>query len=193
MASPAQITANRANALLSTGPATPETKSAVRHNAIKYGIHAESLIIPGEDPEEFEAFKEFQLDTWCPQDTAEQQCVDQLTTTLWRLNRLQNAEAQIWDDAMQAGATLGNVLEDKSTLLARVDRMIGRLETSIRQTTKELQPFRLSVTKWNSSSPVPTRRNKANCSRKSTAANRILTIWRSRPALLPWPSPVNCC
>jgi len=136
MASPAQITANRANALLSTGPATPETKSAVRHNANKYGIHAESLIIPGEDPEEFEAFKEFQLDTWCPQEMAEQQCVDQLTTTLWRLNRLQNAEAQIWDDAMQNGATLGNVLETKSPLLDRVGRMIHRLETAIRQTNE---------------------------------------------------------
>jgi hypothetical protein len=40
---------------------------------------------------------------------------------------------------MQAGATLGNVLETKSTLLSRVDRMIGRLETSIRQITKEPQ------------------------------------------------------
>jgi hypothetical protein len=139
MASPAQITANRANALLSTGPATPETKSAVRHNAIKYGIHAKSLIIPGEDPEEFEAFKEFQLDAWRPQDTAEQQCVDQLTTTLWRLNRLENAEAQIWAASMEEGASLGNALEKKSTLLDRVGRMIDRLQRSIRQITKELQ------------------------------------------------------
>jgi hypothetical protein len=139
MASPAQITANRANALLSTGPATPETKSAVRHNAIKYGIHAKSLIIPGEDPEEFEAFKEFQVDAWCPYDTAEQQCVDQLTTTLWRLNRLENAEAQIWEAAMEDGATLGNALESKSPLLDRVGRMIDRLQRSIRQITKELE------------------------------------------------------
>jgi len=138
MASPAQITANRANALLSTGPATPETKSAVRHNAIKYGIHAKSLIIPGEDPEEFEAFKQFQQDACNPQDTAEQQCVDQLVMNLWRLNRLQNAEAQIWDASMENGATLGTVLETKSTLLDRVGRMIHRLETSIRQITKEL-------------------------------------------------------
>jgi hypothetical protein len=138
MASPAQITANRANALLSTGPATPETKSAVRHNAIKYGIHAKSLIIPGEDPEEFEAFKKFQQDACNPQDTAEQQCVDQLTTNLWRLNRLQNAEAQIWDAAMENGASLGDALESKSPLLDRVGRMIDRLQRSIRQITKEL-------------------------------------------------------
>jgi hypothetical protein len=138
MASPAQITANRANALLSTGPATPETKSAVRHNAIKYGIHAKSLIIPGEDPEEFEAFKKFQQDACKPHDTAEQQCVDQLVMNLWRLNRLQNAEAEIWAAAMENGATLGNALESKSPLLDRVGRMIDRLQRSVRQITKEL-------------------------------------------------------
>ena len=155
MASPAQVTANRANALLSTGPATPETKSAVRHNAIKYGIHAKSLIIPGEDPEEFEAFKEFQLDTWCPQEMAEQQCVDQLTTTLWRLNRLENAEAQIWDAAMENGATLGNALETKSPLLDRVGRMIDRLQRSIRQITKELQ--RLQAARAKAEAKLPPR------------------------------------
>jgi hypothetical protein len=157
MASPAQITANRANALLSTGPATPETKSAVRHNAIKYGIHAESLIIPGENPEEFEAFKEFQIDAWSPEDTAEQQCVDQLTTSLWRLNRLENAEAQIWDAAMEDGATLGNALESKSPLLDRVGRMIDRLQRSIRLITKELQRLQAARVKAHRAACIPPR------------------------------------
>jgi hypothetical protein len=157
MASPAQITANRANALLSTGPATPETKSAVRHNAIKYGIHAESLIIPGEDPEEFEAFKEFQIDAWSPEDTAEQQCVDQLTTTLWRLNRLENAEAQIWEAAMEGGATLGNSLETKSPLFDRVGRMIDRLQRSIRLITKELQRLQAARVKAHRAACIPPR------------------------------------
>jgi uncharacterized coiled-coil protein SlyX len=157
MASAAQINANRANALLSTGPATPETKSAVRHNAIKYGIHAESLIIPGEDPEEFEAFKEFQIDAWSPQDTAEQQCVDQLTTTLWRLNRLENAEAQIWEAAMEDGATLGNALETKSPLLNRVGGMIDRLQRSIRQITKELQRLQAARVKEHRAACIPPR------------------------------------
>jgi hypothetical protein len=154
MASPAQITANRANALLSTGPATPETKSAVRHNAIKYGIHAKSLIIPGEDPEEFEAFKKFQQDACCPQDTAEQQCVDQLTTNLWSLNRLQNAEAQIWDTAMENGASLGDALESKSPLLDRVGRMIDRLQRSIRQITNELDRLQALRVKVQASAPA---------------------------------------
>jgi hypothetical protein len=164
MASPAQITANRANALLSTGPATPETKSAVRHNAIKYGIHAKSLVIPGEDPEEFEAFKQFQQDACNPQDTAEQQCVDQLVMNLWRLNRLQNAEAEIWTAAMENGATLGDALESKSPLLDRVGRMIDRLQRSIRQITKELdrlQALRVKLDMQLAAAAYPTKQSQS--------------------------------
>jgi hypothetical protein len=50
MATPAQIAANRANAQKSTGPRTAEGKAASRLNALKHGLDAESLIIPGEDP-----------------------------------------------------------------------------------------------------------------------------------------------
>ena len=50
MATPAQITANRANALKSTGPRSESGKAASRFNALKHGLDAESLILPGEDP-----------------------------------------------------------------------------------------------------------------------------------------------
>jgi hypothetical protein len=56
MATPAQIAANRANALKSTGPRTAEGRAASRFNAIKHALDAESLVIPGEDSAEFEAF-----------------------------------------------------------------------------------------------------------------------------------------
>ena len=55
MATPAQITANRANAQKSTGPRSAEGKSASRFNALKHGIDAASIVIPGEDPAEYEA------------------------------------------------------------------------------------------------------------------------------------------
>ena len=51
-----QIEANRRNALHSTGPTTPKGKQVSRLNALKYGLRAKELIIPGqEDPAEFEA------------------------------------------------------------------------------------------------------------------------------------------
>ena len=51
MASPAQIEANRLNALKSTGPRTAEGKDASRRNAIKHGLAAETLILPDEEAE----------------------------------------------------------------------------------------------------------------------------------------------
>jgi len=55
MATPAQITANRANAQKSTGPRTGAGKSASRFNALRHGLDAKSVIIPGEDPAEYDA------------------------------------------------------------------------------------------------------------------------------------------
>jgi hypothetical protein len=50
MSTPKQIEANRLNAQKSTGPTSAEGKAAVRFNALKSGIHAQSQVIPGEDP-----------------------------------------------------------------------------------------------------------------------------------------------
>ena len=66
MATPAQINANRANALKSTGPRSVEGKSAARFNALKHGIDAASIVIPGEDPAEYEALAAHYLDEYRP-------------------------------------------------------------------------------------------------------------------------------
>lgn len=44
-----QIEANRRNALHSTGPTTPEGKQASRLNALKHGLRAKNVIIPGQE------------------------------------------------------------------------------------------------------------------------------------------------
>ena len=48
MATLAQIHANRLNAQSSTGPRSDQGKAASRFNALKHGIEARSLVIPGE-------------------------------------------------------------------------------------------------------------------------------------------------
>ena len=67
MATQAQINANRANALKSTGPRSAEGKSASRFNALKHGIDAASIVIPGEDPAEYEALAAGYHQSNCPQ------------------------------------------------------------------------------------------------------------------------------
>src|SRR2546428_11334331 len=55
MSTDRQIEANRLNAQHSTGPSTPEGRAAVRLNGLKYGLYAETLILPREKPPEFDA------------------------------------------------------------------------------------------------------------------------------------------
>ena len=66
MASAAQIQANRSNARKSTGPRTPEGKERASHNATKHGLLAREAVIQGEDPEEFEFYREGMLQELAP-------------------------------------------------------------------------------------------------------------------------------
>ena len=97
MATPAQIQANRLNALKSTGPRSVEGKAVSCFNALKSGIDAKSLVIRGEDPAELETLAaNYQLQ-FQPASPTEQFYVDLLTSTDWKLRRLRKVEAQLWD------------------------------------------------------------------------------------------------
>ena len=58
MATTAQIQANRLNAQKSTGPRTAEGKERASQNAVKHGLLAREAVIQGEDPAEFEIYRE---------------------------------------------------------------------------------------------------------------------------------------
>ena len=64
--SPAQLEANRRNALRSTGPRTPEGKEAARGNALKHGMTGGGVVIPGEDQAEVAARVEAFQDQLAP-------------------------------------------------------------------------------------------------------------------------------
>src|ERR1700757_4550142 len=51
---------NRENAAKSTGPKTDEGKANSRRNALKHGLRAETLVLPGENPDDLKA-----LHDWC--------------------------------------------------------------------------------------------------------------------------------
>src|SRR5207253_5600565 len=80
----------------STGPSTPEGRAAVSLNSLKYGLYAETLILPGEDPAAFEALLD-RLDTeHQPATPTEETFVSQIAMATWRRARIQRMEAAFY-------------------------------------------------------------------------------------------------
>src|SRR5437899_12178757 len=83
-----KIEANRQNAQHSTGPSTPEGRAAVRLNGLKHGLCAESIVVPGEDPAQFEAMLEAYRAEYQPATPNAEFLVRQAAIPDWRLSHL---------------------------------------------------------------------------------------------------------
>jgi hypothetical protein len=57
-------------------------------NALKHGVFANAVILPGEDPEEFEELYNSVKREWDPDGPTEDDCVFSLTNYLWRKRRI---------------------------------------------------------------------------------------------------------
>jgi hypothetical protein len=97
MASEKQVEANRANARKSTGPKTAEGRARSRANAWKHGLTASTLIIVGEEPDEFDELRAALIDSYDPQSPWERELVERLAGIFWRLRRVPFWEAAIID------------------------------------------------------------------------------------------------
>ena len=94
-ASAVQIEANRANALLSTGPRTPEGKERSARNAVRHGLTSAAAFLPNEDPQAYQDFCRKLIDDLRPQGALEEQLARALADTQWRLNRCRSIEQVI--------------------------------------------------------------------------------------------------
>jgi hypothetical protein len=83
---------NRRNAQKSTGPKTPEGKSRSRFNAVKHGMSAKTLVLPGEDPEALQQRVEAWTADLAPRNDVEQYLVDRAVLASWQLDRADRAD-----------------------------------------------------------------------------------------------------
>jgi hypothetical protein len=95
MATPAQIQANRLNAMRSSGPRSNEGKAASRFTALKHGIDAKSLTIPGEDPAELEALNHDYQRQFRPVGPLENFHVETIVKADWDRRRYTRIETQV--------------------------------------------------------------------------------------------------
>ena len=110
MASPAT---NRMNAQNSTGPRSVEGKAVTRFNALRHGLDAFSLVIPGEDPAEFAELSCDLHNEYMPETAIEVELVETLTRSTWFQHRYARIEAQLFD-------TIFKKLDDPNATMADV-------------------------------------------------------------------------
>ena len=101
MTSERQKAANRANALGSTGPKTPEGKAAVRFNAFRHGLLSRDVVLPGEDADAFEDLWNQVRANLSPVGPIEEFVVERVVNAMWKLQRLLRAETSLFHSRVQ--------------------------------------------------------------------------------------------
>lgn len=89
-----RLTANRRNALKSTGPKTPEGKARTSLNALKHGLRAASLAVPIlENAEDWQAHRDLVVRDLSPVGYLETVLSERVAAMLWRLGRVVRYES----------------------------------------------------------------------------------------------------
>ncbi len=78
---------NRADALHSTGPRTDAGKQRSSLNALRHGLTGHVIVLPSEDHAAYQAHTQRFFADLQPQGALEQQLVQSIADTSWRLNR----------------------------------------------------------------------------------------------------------
>ncbi len=139
MATLKQIEANRLNALKSTGPKTPQGKAAVRLNSLKHGLRAKTLILPGENREEFDELCAGFDAEWHPLTLTARFYLEQMVIAQWKLRRIEVAEANLLAQELPATVQI--------PLLDRLWQSQIRLERSFARAQRELEKLQGPLSK----------------------------------------------
>src|SRR5438552_18786400 len=131
MATLKQFEANRRNAQKSTGPQTPEGKAAVSMNALCQGLRARTVVLPGENREEFTQLCDDLEVEWLPQSRTEQFYVEQMAVSQWKLIRMEVVEVNIFKDPEAA--------KNQLPMLDQLWQAECRLERSYSRAQRELE------------------------------------------------------
>jgi hypothetical protein len=95
MTSDKQLKANRHNSTKSTGPRSQAGKARSRLNSRRHGLTAKTLIIVGENAEDFDQLRAELFEEYDPRSALQIELVERLSGILWRLRRVPIFEAAI--------------------------------------------------------------------------------------------------
>jgi hypothetical protein len=105
MTSIRQIEANRRNAERSTGPRSDTGKQRSALNALRHGLTAETVVLPLEDPQDYQAFEEAVLAGFDAETAVERELALRVAALLWRLRRAISIETGLFQLASDTEPT----------------------------------------------------------------------------------------
>jgi hypothetical protein len=145
MTSEKQMLANRQNALQSTGPRSAAGKVVSSQNATRHGLRAENTIIPGEDPAEFDQFRDQLFQEFAPIGVLESRLTARIAGALWKFQRvdrmendllthLQDAQEQQRDEYAERVIAAAKRIDDAKSL---VDGVMAAAEIPVHRVSFE--------------------------------------------------------
>jgi hypothetical protein len=149
-----RLAANRANALLSPGPTTPEGKAKSSLNAVKTGLTGRTVLLPSEDAEAYAAHLARYQEEFQPVGVRETQLVQNLADTQWRLDRIPNLETGLFslgrlryaelfegqgDPQLRAALLDAHILMTEAKHFKNLHLQENRLRRQYRQDAQELK------------------------------------------------------
>jgi hypothetical protein len=153
----------RANGAKSQGPVTPEGRARSSQNALRHGLSSAHVVLPGENPAEFEELRASYIERFQPAGRPELDLAETMAAARWRLRRVNMIETgllareQLDLDAAIEGAlsaegdlnanlasAFDNMANGKSAaLLIRYERHLTRTYESARKELQILQKTRV--------------------------------------------------
>ena len=119
--------ASRANGRRSRGPATPEGRERIRAANLRHGLYsqAEDVVLPalGEDPAEFEEFRQGIYASWPLAGASQEPLVEDLTVAMWRLKRIDRRQEELEIEQARALFTAGADADFDAAGILRVSRL----------------------------------------------------------------------
>jgi hypothetical protein len=144
---------NAANAQKSTGPRTPAGKQCSSLNALRHGLTGHVVVLPTEDLAAYQRHLQRFVDQFQPTGALEDQLVQSLGDTTWRLNRVPAIEATFLSLAAEdhldsirtnepraaSALALAQAFHQQSRALANISIYEQRLARLFDRTLKQLR------------------------------------------------------
>jgi hypothetical protein len=120
MRTEAQIRASKINGARSRGPVTQEGKERSRFGGLKTGVRARSLILPGENDQEFESELEQAIGDFQPRDGTEHRLVHEIVSADWFHQRAKRVQYERLKSSIE-----GAVDREDNDVAATLDRLFA--------------------------------------------------------------------